>query len=655
MLNPFRLRHRDFTIRRLPIRRCGGLGGGRRVSPLVFVFFTAAAFGARNPAATAANQVPDGLPVGAFAAMADLAYVDLAELREKLNPVGESKLSTREEQAVSELKKLAVDTGLAAEDELNPIVEYRDFSRTRPPFAVVFVRDKADRPLYVLAFRGTNYAVDWLNNAGGFVGFVPSYYERADRLVKALKKHVEDRSGVLVLTGHSLGGGIAEYAAAKNGLVAVTFNSAHLSQPFEPDPRGKVYAYRITGKRWWNNTLSGDFVNLLRLGGNFEQSLLISVRVGRNFVLRPHAIDRFYEWNPGRTETYLPFDSGINADRPLSRSELLRSMPTLVAEAPALVRESVRRKDINQCEAFRNERVEDWPDVWDFRFRYGTIWDSYPAGGLPIENMRILDPSANIASPADVADTLTLETSFSHPLSTTTAWALNLRHRSLSYHRATSHDFSITKGALGALHTFESLGVTAAFAATFQRFKSIERNVGQAFGAALATTWERPLRWLTWQSLGVAALRRAGTRGGNGTVVDADMGLRRLLHQSGKSHLLVQTRAFTGHRSAKDRRFANSQWGAGFGLAGRHDWVRFFVEPALRWTRHDVLEKGVTFTDREYVFRAELACEIRKSIGDWRIMGWEITLAQTFVNNRTAAGAGSYDRRISALELSKHY
>ena len=45
------------------------------------------------------------------------------------------------------------------------------------------------------------------------------------------------------------------------------------------------------------------------------------------------------------------------------------------------------------------------PDAWDFRCRYGTIWDTYPAGGLLMENMRVLDPSPNKVLPAGAAET----------------------------------------------------------------------------------------------------------------------------------------------------------------------------------------------------------------------------------------------------------
>ena len=77
---------------------------------------------------------------------------------------------------------------------------------------------------HVLAFRGTekkswrDWADDILNAA---FGLSSQYVEAAD-LAAALKINYKD----LILTGHSLGGGLAQYAAASQNLRAVTFNAA---------------------------------------------------------------------------------------------------------------------------------------------------------------------------------------------------------------------------------------------------------------------------------------------------------------------------------------------------------------------------------------------------------------------------------------------
>ncbi|MCA9688312.1 MAG: DUF2974 domain-containing protein [Myxococcales bacterium] len=83
-------------------------------------------------------------------------------------------------------------------------------------------RDRADARAYTLAFRGSDGARDWLTaNVQSIVGRAPQYRE-AIELVDALRGELD---GPLRLTGHSLGGGLAAYAAVAFGLTATTYNA----------------------------------------------------------------------------------------------------------------------------------------------------------------------------------------------------------------------------------------------------------------------------------------------------------------------------------------------------------------------------------------------------------------------------------------------
>lgn len=81
---------------------------------------------------------------------------------------------------------------------------------------------------YVVAFAGTDPASlqDWLANGGQGLGFETSQYSDA----MALANEVATAwPGQTVITGHSLGGGLASAAALATDSPAVTFNAAGLS------------------------------------------------------------------------------------------------------------------------------------------------------------------------------------------------------------------------------------------------------------------------------------------------------------------------------------------------------------------------------------------------------------------------------------------
>jgi len=76
---------------------------------------------------------------------------------------------------------------------------------------------------YTLAFAGSNDGPDWLNNLAQGVGLDAAQYNQAIALAKDAKLAFGDE---LVITGHSLGGGLAAAAALAADMPAVTFNAA---------------------------------------------------------------------------------------------------------------------------------------------------------------------------------------------------------------------------------------------------------------------------------------------------------------------------------------------------------------------------------------------------------------------------------------------
>lgn len=75
----------------------------------------------------------------------------------------------------------------------------------------------------VLAFCGTDQGKDWPQNIGQGIGLRTKQYEDAIELGRQAKKAYGQE---LLLTGHSLGGGLASAAAVISDTPAVTYNSA---------------------------------------------------------------------------------------------------------------------------------------------------------------------------------------------------------------------------------------------------------------------------------------------------------------------------------------------------------------------------------------------------------------------------------------------
>jgi hypothetical protein len=76
---------------------------------------------------------------------------------------------------------------------------------------------------YALAYRGTDAGKDWATNLGQGLGFETSQYNQAMALARQSKVAFGED---LVITGHSLGGGLAAVGAATTDTPAVTFNAA---------------------------------------------------------------------------------------------------------------------------------------------------------------------------------------------------------------------------------------------------------------------------------------------------------------------------------------------------------------------------------------------------------------------------------------------
>ncbi len=107
--------------------------------------------------------------------------------------------------------------------------------------------DQNDRRV-IVAFAGTRDAVDWKANAGQGLGLPTKQYNAA---VQFADKWKEAHGNNVILTGHSLGGGLASYTSIKTGLPATAVNSAPLALNhlgLNPRAASRITQYYVPGE-----------------------------------------------------------------------------------------------------------------------------------------------------------------------------------------------------------------------------------------------------------------------------------------------------------------------------------------------------------------------------------------------------------------------
>ena len=95
-------------------------------------------------------------------------------------------------------------------------------------FARVYTTGEGANQQFVVSFRGTEITSgrDWLTNAGQAAGLPTPHYNAALAIGRQI---AESGATNVVMTGHSLGGGLASAAALASGCDAQTFNASGLS------------------------------------------------------------------------------------------------------------------------------------------------------------------------------------------------------------------------------------------------------------------------------------------------------------------------------------------------------------------------------------------------------------------------------------------
>lgn len=154
------------------------------------------------------------------------------------------------------------------------------------------VESPAKSPTYVMVFPGSGIPgmadVQWKNNIRQITGTggVPPAYRQAEQLVAKIKSHLP-KGATLELAGHSLGGGIANYAGLKHDLKSTCFNAAALGKACLKD-LGEIPRDRL--EKQVHLRIKSDWLSSARFLEKFQKfssSLIPYVprQVGKVYVL----------------------------------------------------------------------------------------------------------------------------------------------------------------------------------------------------------------------------------------------------------------------------------------------------------------------------------------------------------------------------------
>ena len=133
-----------------------------------------------------------------------------------------------------------------------------EFNSESPNFHAALYKSNDKPTVYTLAFRGTDpfNPADLATNVQQARGLDTPAYNSAITLASALKNIIklEDPNASLEVTGHSLGGGLAEAASSATGAKGTTYNAAGLSQyyidkgQYSNDLKQNLVNYHVDGE-----------------------------------------------------------------------------------------------------------------------------------------------------------------------------------------------------------------------------------------------------------------------------------------------------------------------------------------------------------------------------------------------------------------------
>jgi len=172
------------------------------------------------------------------------------------------------------------------------VIDVEDDAQTGFRAIALESTDPADDRV-IVAFAGSDDGADWVNNIEQGLGLSADQYEQADAFAAKWK---EAEGNNVRLTGHSLGGGLASYAAIENNLHATGINSAPLAANhvgLNPFDWARITQYYVPGEALsiLNEANPLDFRPGLNIAVEGEGSILDPRSIGSNHGLANVAPD----------------------------------------------------------------------------------------------------------------------------------------------------------------------------------------------------------------------------------------------------------------------------------------------------------------------------------------------------------------------------
>lgn len=172
------------------------------------------------------------------------------------------------------------------------VVDVSDDQQTGFRAIALKSNDPADARV-IVAYAGSRDGKDWKANIGQGLGLPTGQYRQAVEFAEKWREHA---GGSVILTGHSLGGGLASYASIKTGLRATAVNAAPLALDhlgLNPLAFGRITQYYVPGEALTvlnqNNPLDVRPGHSIAVRG--KHSILDPRSIGRNHGLSSVAPD----------------------------------------------------------------------------------------------------------------------------------------------------------------------------------------------------------------------------------------------------------------------------------------------------------------------------------------------------------------------------
>lgn len=169
----------------------------------------------------------------------------------------------------------------------------------------------------------------YLGVASNYAGGVPRSFQQADALIEQLKVIAEKKKKKLVVTGQSLAGAFASYAALKHEVKGICFNSVHLGAGLQYEIGSEKLAK--ADQYLTHITIEGDIVSQAPGIGILNQAFsIIGMRTPGNFGNRftiPSAYKTMrdsHDYPIKSFMAYLGYDKEAKADE-LDEEDIIRS------------------------------------------------------------------------------------------------------------------------------------------------------------------------------------------------------------------------------------------------------------------------------------------------------------------------------------------